>query len=54
MTEFIVSLVVTAMMVGVYHWYDKRTPANKQMTWGEAMIASTYVFAVFFLSLIHI
>lgn len=48
MTEFIVSLVVTAMMVGVYHWYDKRTPANKQMTWGEAMIASTYVFAVFF------
>ena len=58
MAEFIVSLIVTGLMVSVYHWYEKRTPVDKQMTWGEAMVASTYVFAVFFwvygLSLIHI
>ena len=53
MAEFIVSLVVTVMFVGGYHLYEKRTPLNKQMTWGEAMITSTYVFALF-LSLIHI
>jgi len=48
MVEFIVSLVVTALSVGVYHWYEKRTPLNKKMTWGEAMIAGLYVFYVFF------
>ena len=48
MAEFIVSLVVTVMFVGGYHLYEKRTPLNKQMTWGEAMITSTYVFALFF------
>lgn len=48
MVDFIATLVVTALMLGLYHWYDKKAPRNKQMTWGEAMIAGTYVFAVFF------
>lgn len=48
MTEFIVSLIVTGLAIGVYHWYEKRTPVDKNMTWGEAMMASTYVFFVFF------
>ena len=50
MTEFIVSLVVCAVAMGIYHWYEARTPLNKQMTWGEAMIAGTYVFFLFFLA----
>ena len=48
MADFIASLVVTVLMLAVYHWYAKRTPVDKRMTWGEAMITSTYVFAVFF------
>lgn len=48
MVEFIVSLVITVMMLAVYHWYDKKAPRNKLMTWGEAMLASFYVFTVFF------
>lgn len=48
MVDFIATLVVTALMVGVYHWYEKKARRNKKMTWGEAMIAATYVFAVFF------
>jgi len=48
MVEFIVSLVVTGLSLLVYHWYEARTPLNKKMTWGEAMIASTYIFYVFF------
>jgi len=48
MVEFIVSLVITALLLSVYHWYDKKAPVDKKMTWGEAMIASVYVFAVFF------
>jgi len=48
MVEFIVSLVVTALSLAVYHWYDNRTPLNKKMTWGEAMIAGLYVFYMFF------
>jgi hypothetical protein len=36
------------LLISVYHWYDNRTGPNKKMTWGEAMIASLYVFTVFF------
>ncbi len=48
MTEFIVSLIVMFLSIGVYHWYEARTPVDKRFTWGEAMIASTYVFYMFF------
>ena len=48
MTEFIVSLVVMALSMGVYHWYEKKTPLDKRFSWGEAMIASVYVFYLFF------
>ena len=48
MVEFIVSIIVTALSIGVYHWYEKRTPLDKRFTWGEAMVASVYVFYVFF------
>ena len=48
MTEFIMTLIVTFLSVGVYHWYEKRTPIDKRFTWGEAMIAATYVFYMMF------
>ena len=48
MTEFIVSIIVTGLLMAVYHLYEQRAPANKKLTWGEAMIASTYIFTVFF------
>ncbi len=48
MVEFIVSIVVTVAMLAVYHVYAARVPVDKKMTWGEAMLTSTYVFAVFF------
>jgi len=48
MVEFVVSLLVTGMSLGVYHWYAARVAVDKQMTWGEAMIAALYVFYIFF------
>ncbi|MFT7474423.1 MAG: hypothetical protein ACI81L_001348 [Verrucomicrobiales bacterium] len=48
MVEFIVSLIVTVLSLSVYHWYVARTPVDKKMTWGEAMVAALYVFYVFF------
>lgn len=48
MAEFIISVLVTFLLIGLYHAYEKRARGNKQMTWGEAMIAATYVFLMFF------
>lgn len=48
MVSFVASLVVTAMCLGVYHWYEAKAPLNKKMTWGEAMVAGTFVFFIFF------
>lgn len=50
MTEFIVSLIVTGLSLGIYHWYEKRTPLDKRFTWGEAMIAATYGFFMLFMA----
>ncbi len=50
MTEFIVSLVVLGLSLGIYHWYEKKAPIDKRMTWGEAMIAATYAFFMFFMA----
>lgn len=48
MTEFVLSMLVMFASMGVYHIYDKRTGPAKKMTWGEAMIAGTYVFFLLF------
>ncbi len=48
MTEFILSLVVMGMTAGVYHVFEARSPIGKRFTWGEAMIAATFVFFGFF------
>nr|MCS5684337.1 hypothetical protein [Acidimicrobiales bacterium] len=48
MVAFAVSLLVTAAMVGGLDVYRQRCPADKEFTWGEAMLFATYVFLVLF------
>jgi len=45
---FIVSLLLTVAMVAPIFWYAKRRPVGTPMTWGEATLAATFVFFVFF------
>jgi hypothetical protein len=45
---FLMSLVVTALLVAPVFPYAKRRPVGTPVTWGEAILASTYVFFVLF------
>jgi hypothetical protein len=45
---FITSLIVTVVLVAIAMWYGSRRPVGKTITWGEAMIAATYVFFILF------
>ena len=47
---FLFSLVVATAMALVALPYAKRRPVDKVTTWGEAMLASIYVFAVLFIA----
>ncbi|MCD9624820.1 hypothetical protein [Rhabdothermincola salaria] len=42
------SLLLTALLVAVIFPYRDRRPVGTMLTWGEAMVAGTYVFFVFF------
>jgi len=48
----VVALVVSLLLLGAmcvpFHWYAKRRPVGSPVTWGEAMVAATYVFFVLF------
>ncbi|MEJ7719328.1 MAG: hypothetical protein WKF58_02270 [Ilumatobacteraceae bacterium] len=46
---FIVSFVATVGLTLVAIPYGKRRPRSRPTSWGEAMVASTYVFGVMFL-----
>ena len=48
MVAFITTLILTAAMVAPVFWYAKRRPVGTPMTWGEAMLAATYVFFIIF------
>ncbi len=48
MVAFAVSLLVLAAMVWGLDVYRQRCPADKEFTWGEAMLFATYVFLVLF------
>jgi len=48
MVSFVMSLLVTAALLGIYHWYARRRPFGKPLTWGEAMVAAVFVFFIFF------
>ena len=47
---FIVSFVATTLLALAAIPYGKRRDPGRKNTWGEAMIGSTYVFAVLFLA----
>ncbi len=47
---FIVSFIVTIALTLVAIPFGKRRPVGKPLTWGDAILASTYVFGVMFLA----
>ncbi len=47
---FLVSFVAAVLLTLVAIPYGKRRPKDKELTWGEAMLGSTYAFGVLFLS----
>ena len=48
MVAFIATLLVTVAMVAPIFPYAKKRPVGTPMTWGEAMLAGTYVFFIIF------
>jgi hypothetical protein len=47
---FMLSLLVLAAGSAVVVWYGKRRPKDQPLTWGEAMVASFYAFALMFVA----
>ncbi|MDP1794601.1 MAG: hypothetical protein Q8K63_10750 [Acidimicrobiales bacterium] len=50
MVAFYASLLVTVAMTGIAMLVLMRRPKDKPLTWGEAFIGATYVFALFLLA----
>jgi hypothetical protein len=48
--QFIVAFLAAVLLTVVAIPYGKRRPIGSPLTWGQAMLAATYVFAVFFLA----
>ena len=48
MVAFVVSVIVLGLMVAGAGAYRDRCPADKDFTWGEAMLFATYVFMIMF------
>jgi hypothetical protein len=49
MVAFAFSVLLTILSVGVIVWYARRRPQGQPVTWGEAMVAATFVFWIMFL-----
>jgi hypothetical protein len=45
---FVTALLITVVLVGAAMWYGSRRPVGKPITWGEAMLAGTFIFFVMF------
>lgn len=50
MVALIASTLATVLMSVAILAYGKRRPPGTPLTWGEAMVAATYVFAIFTLA----
>src|SRR5687768_72736 len=48
MVAFVGSILVSVLMAAGVFWYGKRRPVGTPVTWGEAMVAATYVFFALF------
>jgi len=46
MAAFIASLLITGVMVGIVLYAAKRRQPGQPLTWGEALLAGTFVLAV--------
>jgi hypothetical protein len=44
--EFYVSLIVLIAGVAVCFWFGRRRPPGTPLTWGEALVGGTFVFAL--------
>ena len=44
MAALVTSIVITALMIAGVIEYGKRRPVDRQTSWGEAMLGSTFVF----------
>ena len=49
MVALLVSILGTALSVAVIVWAAKRRPVGTPLSWGEAMVAATFVFWLMFL-----
>lgn len=49
MVAFIASLIVTGLMVAGVLYMARRREPGQPLTWGEAFLAATYMFALLFL-----
>ena len=49
MAAFISSIIATVLMVAVCLYVGARRPIGTPVTWGEAMVAGTWVFAIMLL-----
>lgn len=48
MVAFISSLIVTILLVGGIVVYGRSRPVDRYLTWGDAMVAASYVFFLLF------
>lgn len=46
MVSFIASLIITALMIGIVVVVARRRKPGTPLTWGEAFVASVYMFAL--------
>ena len=49
MVAFVTSLVLGLLAVGVVFWYGRRRPVGASLSWGEAFLAATFMFALMLL-----
>lgn len=49
MVAFVASVLATALMVAPIVWVARRRPAGAPLSWGEAMLAASYLFFLMFL-----
>ena len=49
MVAFVASLLITAFLCFVVFVVGRTRPSGKELTWGEAVVAAVWVFAIFLL-----
>ncbi len=48
MVAFVISVMISVLLVAPIMVYARRRPIDAELTWGEAMVAATYVFFLLF------